>query len=130
MDASAWSQKVDEAKYQLRARTVAVGNLSDVTAKAVLERAKKAGQMVSVRFPVDDKELEREKIRQDGCPGQVAFVTYHRGASMLPLAVFRNEEPHRRQRALCSAVLTRRVEKARFQETFGFSLGGPALCSQ
>lgn len=72
---------MDASKYQLRARTVAVGNLSDATAKAVLDAARKAGEVVQVRFPVDDKEQEAGKLKQDGCTGQVALVTYRTGGA-------------------------------------------------
>ena len=81
------SQKVEDGKYQYRARTIAVGNLSEITAKTVLERAKRAGKVVELDFPASDKKVDEEKLRRDGCQGQVAFVTYHRGERHGPSGV-------------------------------------------
>ena len=75
------SQVVEEGKYQLRARTVAIGNLDARTGPTVLAWAKAAGKLDTHAgapvFPAPSGEAEKEHLPQDGCRRDHAYVTYH-----------------------------------------------------
>ncbi|KAK9829098.1 hypothetical protein WJX72_003878 [[Myrmecia] bisecta] len=57
-------------------RTVAVGNLTVDTAQEALQRARAAGKVEEVLQPAPEEEVDRAKLRLDGCRGSIIFVVY------------------------------------------------------